>query len=64
MLILSTSEGWKNESTWQLPSDFDTGPLEWESSALTTRLVLHKLDYHKVNNDSNMDTVERLKSPQ
>ena len=34
VLILSTSEGWNAESTMEPPRD-------WESSALTTRPLLH-----------------------
>ena len=44
VLILSTSEGWKAESTLEPPSGFwNTGPLDWESSALTTRPLLHEV---------------------
>ena len=43
VLILSTSEGWKAESTLEPPSGFflNTGLLDWESSALTTRPLPH-----------------------
>ena len=36
VLILSTSEGWKAESTLEPPSGFEHGTLDRESSALTT----------------------------
>ena len=36
-LIFSTSEGWKAESTLEPPVVLNTGPLDWQSSALTTR---------------------------
>ena len=36
VFILSTSEGWKAESILE-PVVLSTGPLDWESSALTTR---------------------------
>ena len=41
VLILSTSEGWKAGSTLEPPSGFEHGTLDWESSALTTRPLLH-----------------------
>ena len=37
ILTLSTSEGWKTESTLEPPVVLNTGPLDWESSTLTTR---------------------------
>ena len=37
VLILSTSEGWKAESTLEPPSGFEHGTLDWKSNALTTR---------------------------
>ena len=37
VLILSTSERWKAESTLEPPVVLNTEPLDWESSALTTR---------------------------
>ena len=37
VLTLSTSEGLKAESTLQPPVVLITGPLDWESSSLTTR---------------------------
>ena len=37
VLTLSTSEGWKAESTLEPPVVLNTGPLDWESSTLTTR---------------------------
>ena len=40
-LILLTSEGWEAESTLEPPNGFITGPLDWKSSALTTRPLLH-----------------------
>ena len=40
VLILSTSEGWKAESTLEPPSGFEHGILDWESSILTTRSLL------------------------
>ena len=42
VLILSTSEWWKAESTLEPPVVLSTEPLDWESSALTTRPLLHK----------------------
>ena len=42
VLILSTSEGWKAESTLEPPSGFEHGtPGLGIPSALTTRLLLH-----------------------
>ena len=41
VLTLSTSEGWKAESTLEPPSGFEHGTLDLESSALTTRPLLH-----------------------
>ena len=43
VLILSTLEGWKAESTLEPPSGLITGPLDWESSALTTRPLLQTI---------------------
>ena len=40
VLFLSASEGWKAESTLEPPSGFEHGPLDWESSTLTTRPLL------------------------
>ena len=40
VLILSISEGWKAESTLD-PKVLNTGPLDWESSTLTTWSLLH-----------------------
>ena len=40
VLILPTSEGWKAELTLEPPSGFKQGPLDWESSVLTTRPFL------------------------
>ena len=40
-LILSTSEGWKTESTLEPPSGLEHRSLDWESSTLTTRPMLH-----------------------
>ena len=37
IFTLSTSEGWKTESTLEPPVVLNTGPLDWESSTLTTR---------------------------
>ena len=39
LLILSTSEGWKAESTLEPPSGFEHGT----PSALATRPLVHKL---------------------
>ena len=39
-LTLSISEGCKAESTLEPPSGLNMGPLDWESSALTTRPLL------------------------
>ena len=41
VLIWSTTEGWKAESTLVLPSGFEPGTRDWESSALTARPLLH-----------------------
>ena len=38
-----TSEGWKAESTLEPPSSFENRTLDWESSALTTRPLLHNI---------------------
>ena len=46
VLILSTLEGWKAESTLEPPSD-SMGPLDWESIALTTRSLLHKTSFSR-----------------
>ena len=40
VLILSTLEGWRVESTLGPPSDFEHKPLDWESSALTTKPLM------------------------
>ena len=37
VLILPTSEEWKAKSTLELSSGFEHGPLDWESSTLTSR---------------------------
>ena len=37
VLILPTSEEWKAESTLELSNGFEHGPLDWESSTLTSR---------------------------
>ena len=42
VLILSTSERWKAESTLEPPVVLNTEPLDWESSALTTRPLLYQ----------------------
>ena len=42
VLILSTSEGCKAELILKPPSGLNVGPLDWESSALTTRPLIHK----------------------
>ena len=42
VVILSTSEEWKAESTLSHPLVLSTGPLDWEFSALTTRPLLHE----------------------
>ena len=44
-LAWSNSEGWKVELTLVPPSGLNTGHLDWESSTITTRLLLHDLDY-------------------
>ena len=47
---LSTSEGWKAESTLEPPSGFEnTGPPYWEPSALATRPLLRPdpFEFHK-----------------
>ena len=41
VLILSTPEGWKAESTLEPPVVLSMEPLDWESRALTTRSFLH-----------------------
>ena len=41
VFILSTSEGWKTESTLEPPSGLEHRSLDWESSTLTTRPMLH-----------------------
>ena len=49
-LILSTSEGWKAESTLEPRSSFeDETPLDWESSALTTKPIMSRItNYVKI----------------
>ena len=42
VLILSTSEERRAELTLEPPLLLNTGPLDWESTALTTRPLLHK----------------------
>ena len=42
VLILSTSEGCKAELILKPPSGLNVGPLDWESSAITTRPLIHK----------------------
>ena len=44
VLILSTLEEWKLSRPWSHPVVLNTGPLDWEFSALTTRLLLHELN--------------------
>ena len=43
VLIISTSDGWKAESTLEPPNGFEHGPLVWESSTLNTRLLLYNV---------------------
>ena len=43
LLIISTSDGWKVESTLEPPNGFERGPLVWESSTLNTRLLLYNV---------------------
>ena len=40
VLIQSVSEGWKAELTLEPPAVLNLGPLDWESSTLTTRPLL------------------------
>ena len=42
VLILLTSEGWKAESTLEPTNGLNMGPLDWETSILTARPLLHK----------------------
>ena len=37
VLILPTTGGWKAQSALKPPSGFESGTLDWESSALTTK---------------------------
>ena len=53
VLILSTSEEWKAESTLEPPTGFEHGgSLDWESSALTTRPLLHANSMKKTSSMS------------
>ena len=41
VLIVLNLEGWKAESTLEPPSGFEHRTLDWESSTVTTRPLLH-----------------------
>ena len=51
VLIWCTSEGWKDETTLEGSHDFEPETLDWESSALTTRQLLHNRSA-KINLDN------------
>ena len=41
VLVESTSGGWRLSQPWSYPVVLNLGPLDWESTAITTRPLLH-----------------------